>query len=435
MRWWAWLRFVPLIALVALWARDLWYGYTRIGLFRVIGFDWSLYFAQASAFLAGQAKTMYDLAVLQRYQQVLTAYTRLPGAPLIPGPVPYPPLFTWVFTPFALLPPPVGFALWTGLSVLVGLHLARRVAACFPPGERLWAVVVLLTAFPVVNTLMVGQPMLLLAGAVAEGYLCLRAGRDFRAGLWFACILLKPQYGLLLAALFLLKRRRAAVAAGALGVAVVVAGSLLVAGVPAFLAYLTSVVDLAHGFRGSGILQARLMANWRSLVLLAFPAISDRRGEFLTLAASAATVLALIPAWQGRWDPRGTTFPARFTLLLLATLLVSYHNFAYGAVLLALPLAEVLGERRTGWPARLALVALLFLPSIFVFATTLAFAGLGPQLGGLFALLLVLCFAALLRELWVRGGADGTRAAIPESMDQSASPAEPRTLVAPVVEG
>lgn len=121
------------------------------------------------------------------------------------------------------------------MSALAALHLARRVTGLFPQQDRPWVALLFLSSLPVAYTLFFGQPMLLLACAVAEGYLAFRAGREFRGGLWVACLLFKPQYGLLFAPLLIWKRRWAAVAGAAAGVLAIVIGSILVAGMPALL--------------------------------------------------------------------------------------------------------------------------------------------------------------------------------------------------------
>ena len=81
-------------------------------------------------------------------------------------------------------------------------------------------------SFPVACTLIVGQPQLLLACAVAECYLSLREGRDFTSGLWLALLLFKPQYGLLIGLVLIWKRRWAAIAGVIVGGMAIVGGSV-----------------------------------------------------------------------------------------------------------------------------------------------------------------------------------------------------------------
>ena len=76
---------------------------------------------------------------------------------------------------------------------------------------------------------------------MAESYLALRRGADFRGGLWLGLIALKPQYGVLLGAFLLWKRRWYAVAGAAIGAGLVVGVSALLAGPGVLLDYANGV--------------------------------------------------------------------------------------------------------------------------------------------------------------------------------------------------
>src|SRR5262249_42441751 len=139
-----------------------------------------------------------------------------PGA-LPTAPVPYPPLFAWLLTPLAALYPPLGFAVWTALSLAALGGISREIASCLPWWKSSWGIFVLLLFPGVMATLILGQVMIYLAGAMAECYLCLRAGRDFRAGLWLATFCLKPHYAVILGLVLLWKRRWVAIIGAAVG--------------------------------------------------------------------------------------------------------------------------------------------------------------------------------------------------------------------------
>jgi Glycosyltransferase family 87 len=397
-RWWRIVCPATIGAAVTFWGLRIWAHYSQVGLFRWLGSDYGIYFAQSAVLWSGNPQAIYDRQTLHQYHQRLTVYTSDPTRPLLSGPVPYPPLFAWLFTPFTLPPPPIGFALWTGLNFLAALYLARRVATLFPKQERMWVFLLLLTAFPMVQTLVVGQPMILLAYALAESYLCLRAGREFCAGLWLACVLFKPQYGILLGPLLIWKRRWATVAGALLGAAVIVAGSVVVAGVSALLSYPASLPEIGD-FRGIfDPTFPRQMINWRSLVLFFLPRIASPPGIQLTLLLGAVTVLVIVLAWRGPWAPRDRLFPAKMSLLLVATLLANYHSHLHGAVLLAMPLAAVLAERQPSRFTRMTIVAGVVLPTVMLAGVVLAPGILA--IGPLFALLLLVCFSSLLAEVW-----------------------------------
>lgn len=403
--WWRLACLAVAVVAVGSWAEKIWAHYAEFGLFTWIGVDYGVYFAQATALRSGDAQGLYDLQVLERYHQALAAYTTDPEQPLRSGHVLYPPLFAWLFIPFTLPPPPLGFALWTGLNALAAVHLVRRVVELFPGPERPWLALLLLSSFPIVQNLVLGQPMILLACAVAEGYRSLRAGRELRAGLWLAALLFKPQYLVLVGPLLVWKRRWAALAGVTLGALVIAAGSALAAGLTAMRDYPAALVEEGefHGTRTPSYPWE--MINWRSLVLFLEPEISSTSGVAITVLLSAITVLLLVLAWRGPWAPAERPFPAKVSLALVATLLAGYHSHLHGVVLLAAPLAAVLTHGRPSGVMRLTIVAGLVLPTLMLARTYLPLGTL--PIAPLFALVLVTCFGCLLSDVWLAERDDG----------------------------
>ncbi len=393
----SWLYLMLFGVAIALLARRIWLICDQQGLFMWVGFDYGLYWAQAMVLRFGDPAAMYDRVSLEAYHQLLGVYRRDPQMPFTTSYAPYLPLFAWLFTPFTFLPPPLGFLVWTGVNFLAAVHLARRVAGLLPTERRGLAALIVVTAFPIVITLMLGQVTILLACAVAECYLALRAGRDFRAGLWLACTALKPQYGILLGLLLLWKRRWAAVAGAAAGVAGIVIGSLLVAGTPTLLAWVTGLGSMT-GFEDS-LLFPKGMINWRAFVLNAAPQIPGGPSIVLVVLLDAVTILCTILAWRGPWMPADPRFPAKMLLLLLATLLVSYHNPNHGAAILAVPLAAVLTRYQPNPIIRLTVLWAGLLPTLAMIMPA-ALGAFSPAERSM-VLAIVVCFGALLAQMWL----------------------------------
>jgi hypothetical protein len=221
----------------------------------------------------------------------------------------------------------------------------------------------------------------------------LRGGRDFYAGLWLAFLLFKPQYGLLIGLLLIWKRRWTSIAGVIVGGVVVVGGSVLAAGVPTLLEYLTALSDMAK----IRFWDAAHMINWRSLVLALRPEIIEREGMMLTQSLAFITVFLTALAWRGAWLPRDSRFPARFTLLLLATLLANHHSFNYGAVILILPLAAVLAEGQFDPFTFSSVAAGVILPTLSF--TLVSFCDV-PLASRILTFSLLAFYAGLLIRLW-----------------------------------
>jgi len=363
-----WLRFgaaFVLGAVLVLWIIRIWLMVAQYGLFTAVGFDFGMYLAQVGALRSGDPVGLYQLDILDRYHQTLAVYGGPGGSVLQSAPVPYPPLFAWLLLPLALVPPLVAFLIWTGLNLLALFALAWRIAPLVPSSIRPWLPVLLLVFPGILPSLILGQPMLLLALATAELYLSLRAGRDVRAGLWLACLFFKPQYGILVGLLLLWKRRGGAVAGAILGGLVVLIGSLLVAGLPALLAYPGSLADTA-AFRND-VTNPIDMINWRSLVLVAqtlMPGIGDELALGLVLVLGVLTVCLLGLIWRGPWNTHDRLWPARMAALWMATLVANYHSHIYGLALLGLPMAAALAIPGLSIRTRWILAAGMMVPGV-----------------------------------------------------------------------
>ena len=365
-----WLQAFGGFLLVAFYAQRVWTVYTDSGLFRRLGFDWGLFYSQASAFAAGDIGAMYQVDRLTPYLQRLTPFTTMPDVPLLQWPSPYPPVLAALMAPLTLVPPPLAFGLWTALSIVSAGHLLWRVRQLLPEAGIGRLALIFCTTLPVLQTFLLGQPVLFLASALAESYLALRGGADFRGGLWLGLLAIKPQYGLVLGLFLLWKRRWWAVAGAVLAVGVIVVGSVLVAGPGALWDYQAAVSALSS-FRDPYAVPGE-MINWRSVIVNARPAIGNTSGVLLFLALSGLTVVATAWATRGAWRPLTKALDLQLGAVLTATFLVSYHSHMHGLVLLTVPLAGMWRTAGTApWP-RLAVLGLVFLPTAaFVGVTAL----------------------------------------------------------------
>ena len=388
-----WVLLVLSAVLLALWVLALEQVYAGWGLFRFLGNDFGIYLAQAHVLLSGDPRGIYSLEALQpHYQQLYDSYFSVLPDTAKATQVPYPPLFAWLFTVFTVPEPHVGFVLWTLLNAMAAVYLARRAASFVQTPERGFVTVLFLASYPVLCSLITGQPTLLLACTMGAFYLALRAGKDFQAGLYLSLLLFKPQYGVLLGPLLIWKRRWGAVAGVGLGAVVMIGGSLIVAGLPTLLDYPGAFTEMAT-FRGD---VPTFMINWRSLILWLSPRISDQSGMLLELLLSGLTVLITALAWRGPWAPREQRFAILMTLTVAATLLANHHSLQYGAVLLAVPLASALAEADLSRFTRLIIIAAYLLPAI---SFTLIFYLDLQAASRLLMILLSISYASLLFEL------------------------------------
>jgi hypothetical protein len=379
-----WLQALGALLLVSFYAQRIWTVYTDTGLFRRLGFDWGLFYSQASAFAAGDIGAMYQVDRLNPYLQRLVPFTSTPDVPLLQWPSPYPPVLAALMAPLTFMPPPAAFGIWTALSFGAAVHLLWRANQLLSgrtspvgggagairgdqrAGARIGALaLIFFTTLPVLQTFLLGQPVLFLASAMAEAFLAVRRGADFRGGLWLGLLALKPQYGLVLGLFLLWKRRWWAVAGAALTVGLVIGASALVAGPSAVWDY-QAAVSAMSSFRDPYAVPGE-MVNWRAVIVNARPAIGNTSGVLLFLALSAATILAVVAFTRDKWVPKGAKLDLQLGAVITATFLVSYHSHMHGLVLLTVPLAAMWRSAIATPLLKLSLVGLVFLPTaVFV---------------------------------------------------------------------
>jgi hypothetical protein len=403
------------LASVAFFVARFWTVYAAGELFHRLGFDWTLFYAQAMALRDGAGPGIYDQAVIDRYLQPLMAYYSGPAASLDGWPQPYPPYFAAALAPLTLPPAPLAFALWLALSVAAAVFLAYRVRQFLPELGAFGAAAAVLASIPVAWGLFMGQPMVLLAVAVSEMFLSFRAGRDVRAGLWLSALFFKPQYVVLFGVLILWKRRWRAVAGAAMGGLALLALGAATAGIASYARFLDAIGAMSdlHG----GIAGATLMMNWRAIVLAVRPTIGEELGLSLVWGLSLLTMVVALLPWRGKWDPSAPTFGPKFCVLTLGALVSSYHSHPHGAALLIVPLAAAWATSTLQLPTRLATWCAVYVPTLIVIWVTGVVDGLAVSPDSnvplwtvwpnvLPAVLFMLAFGLMSVDLWAGERAD-----------------------------
>jgi alpha-1,2-mannosyltransferase len=222
-----------------------------------------------------------------------------------------PPPLVWLATPLAVLPFTVAIIAWTVL-VLGAVVLTWYLVA---PGERLTKLAhgaLWLGLFPVAFGVMVGQPVALVAAAVAVCWWLAERDRPALAGFALSLIALKPQMALLVP------------------LCLVVAGHARVFGAWLLASIFMALIALA-------LLGQDGLARYRDVLQLASQwditrryAVAGPLGLGPQLYVAQAIVLAgtLAAAW--RWRNNGTAVPiaAGITGSLLFTPYVGFQDFA-----------------------------------------------------------------------------------------------------------
>ncbi|MCC7009939.1 MAG: DUF2029 domain-containing protein [Acidobacteria bacterium] len=325
--------------------RDL-FGYLK-------GADFVHFYALGAAALTRDADRVYDAERLHRLQVDL-----VPESADVWYPSVYPPQTSLIFAPLATLPYGLALLTWslTTLSVYAWAVRAawRRVRAALPD-----AVLVAMAAAgfpPFVNLLVTGQTTALVLGAFVLGWRALVASRPFLAGLAFGLLAVKPQFGVVLAFVLLLRGELVILAGALVSIAAQAALAAAVFGTGVFERY-------AHAFGDPSVVLSQLESHPAQVHSLraVTSLLPAWMGWPAQIAVSAVAIGLAVRCWRRR-EPG-----ASLGVVLLATLLVSPHALLYDATILV-PAYVWLGAASDGssaggrvWPLLCYLTVLTFL--------------------------------------------------------------------------
>ncbi len=392
---------VAIVINAVFWAIRVGVEWSKLGLFYVVGVDWSRFWGAAKAFIHTGPSAGYSLGAISQYMQPLSSYyaSTVSDMSLKVGPAPYPPIFLAIFAPFTLPPAPVGFLLWTVANLLLAVPVVRALARHFPPEQRRLITVLLLLSYPLVMALFVGQMVVILFFAFWKGYEALQRGDDLRAGAWLGLLLMKPQYAAVLLLVLLMKSRwRAIAGATATGFGLLIS-SLLVGGLGGIIAYVRMLLVDYPNYSGGLAISPQEMISWRGLVLSLEPDVGKMTGLVLTGAFSLISLLLLLVIWRGPWNPRVPRFHHQMLATMLVTLLVAYHSQVHGAVLLIVPAALIAAGEVEPSLVKKAIVVSVFAPP-FVVSISAVVQGNAGMISLFYLPLMIIALAALSKNDW-----------------------------------
>lgn len=261
--------------------------------------------------------------------QAALAAQRVPAAAGIRYLPLYPSQVSLVFVPFAWLFYPWALALWWLCSALIyALSCYAVWRSCPNLINHGLTVAILAAGFPgFFNLIAWGQTSALALACFTVFFFLMRQKRDFLAGLVLGCLIFKPQLGLAAGILFVL-----------LGAWKIVIGAIL-----------SAVAQLSIGVLYYGITPLRtwlsMLWNLPALSTLLEPKLYQTHclrsfWSMLIPWSSVSIALYVISAgvvmlWTILFWRRSRDWALRFSLLLLATVLVAPHLTVYDLVILA----------------------------------------------------------------------------------------------------
>jgi hypothetical protein len=289
------------------------------------GTDFLHLYTLGSLALAHRGGDLYDMNA-----QAALAAQRVPAAAAVRYLPLYPPQVSLLFAPLAHLSYGWALILWWGCTTVVYAICCYSVWRDCPKLHDQGGVVLLVAAaFPALFHLIAwGQTSALALACFTLGFFLLRARREFLAGIALGCLIFKPQLGIAAAVVFVAARSWNILAGAALSAAAQLAAGILYYGTQPLLEWihvLRSVPTILPLFEPRPYQTHCLRTFWTMLIPWPGPAL----GLYIL---SAAAVLGLtISCWRREAVP----LAGKYSMLLLATVLVAPHLTVYDMVILA----------------------------------------------------------------------------------------------------
>lgn len=341
--------------------------------------------------LHGEVALLYDPADFLKIQRAILGAQKF----LYPN-WPYPPTFSLILGPFALLPYFLSFVTWTFVTLL-GCIVVVYLIVWRSPAIPL----VLASPFTLWNIL-AGQNGFLTASLLGASLLSLER-QPVLAGFFVGCLTYKPQFGILVPVALAAAKQWRAVASAVATAGLLAAASVLAFGVSAWEAFPRGLLQ-----QFNVVLDAEgvpdVAANWGYLQTVYGLIRHLHGGAALAWVGQGLTTLFLgIIVWFVWRSP--TRYSLKAAMLSAGALLASPYAFTYDMAAIAIPIAFLAKDQmRCGllWGEQTVLlglfVALLALLVVFRDPPDGMPFGSLPGIGP--AVLITLCVVILRRGLW-----------------------------------
>lgn len=203
---------------------------------RLLGLDFSALWAAGAAGLSGDWVSSYHFPRFMEHMRTLFG-ERAEGLLWA-----YPPVFYFLVMPLALLPYGTALAVWLSVGFAAFAVVVRRILAI--QGRDRFLVLLAIIAFPgSFGNAIHGQTGFLTA-ALFGGALVLLPARPVLAGVLFACLVYKPQYGLLIPLALAAGGHWRTFAAAAVTVLALVLATMLAFGPESWSAFFAGMQDM-----------------------------------------------------------------------------------------------------------------------------------------------------------------------------------------------
>jgi hypothetical protein len=293
--------------------------------------DFIIFYTGAQIINDGKAKELFKVETQNAYQAKF-------DVPQLEWPLPFnhAPYELFLFLPLAHLSYPVAHAIWSGVNLLLLVIMLQWLLPYVHSLHSVFIGASLFSWFPTMEALRLGQDSILSTVLLLAVFIALKQRRDGWGGVFLALGLYKPQLVLPLAGVFLVARRWKSLAMFAVTGAILIIISLVMVGWQGAFDLLSILRSMG---RYSFVVRPALMPNLRGFmhVLLQGDDLDWLTGA-MTVAISVGIYALCLYLCRREFDVLDPGFDLKFSLILVTTVLISYHLYAHDLFLLALSL-------------------------------------------------------------------------------------------------
>ena len=287
------------------------------------GTDFLHFYTLGSLAIEHRGEALYDMNA-----QALVAARLTPAATGIRYLPLYPPQVSILFAPFAYFSYSQALALWWIISALIYVVCCYSVwRECSNLSGYGRTVTLLAAAFPGLFHLIAwGQTSALALACFTIAFLCFRKRQEFLAGLSLGLLIFKPQLALAAAILFLLLGAWWVTAGAVASAAAEIAAGVLYYGKQPLLAWLSTlwhVREMGYALEPRPYQTHSLRTFWSMLIPWSSISLA------LYIISAIVVLVWTILVWK-----RSQSWRPRFSVLLLATVLIAPHLTVYDLVIL-----------------------------------------------------------------------------------------------------
>jgi hypothetical protein len=355
--------------------------------------DFTIYYCAGTMVRQGLGHQLYDEGVQYEVQRQFS-----PQVAIRLGALPYnhPPFEAAFFAPLTYLSYPSAFVLWdlvnVGMLAAIPCMLRPHLPQLRPYSWPLWFLASLGFS-PIFFALLQGQDAILLLLLYTLAFVCLKRTRDVLAGVCLGFALFKPHLVLPFVFLLLVQGRKK-VLSGFLFIMIVLGLiSWNIVGWRGMMLYPSHVLYLEETMAKGAISD---MPNLRGMLDVLFHTAPYTHTAILGTSLG----LLLFTAWQCHGMSKKNLFDLKFSLAVIATILVSYHALVYDLSVLILAVwllaNDILGKGKfRGWRKVLIVTAI----TVFVFAPLQLFLSLHHNGSALLGWVLLLWLFGIVGEI------------------------------------